>query len=167
MNKKIQAKASESKAAYAKTRVRRWPIYVLMLVFAAVLVSGIFLAGRQHFASMDYGMKNSRLRKQIGELEAEKRRLMLAREVSLSPSEIKRVAKKAGLADSTEITTEVAQVTPAASGKPIPTSAAAPKPMVVKTAAVTPAVSVPRASTAVFTKPEKAEKQPKKTTPAE
>ena len=42
-------------------------------------------------------MKNSRLRKQVDELETEKRRLQIAREVAMSPNEIKRVAKKIGL----------------------------------------------------------------------
>ncbi len=39
-------------------------------------------------------MKNSRLRKQVDDLETEKRRLLLAREVAQSPNEIKRAALK-------------------------------------------------------------------------
>lgn len=167
MNKRNQAKNHKPQAALSQNRSRRWQIYMLMLVFAALLVSGFFLAGRQHFSSMDYGMKNSRLRKQIDALEAEKRRLILAREVSLSPAEIKRVAKKAGLADAAEMPVEVAQVSPTVSGKAIPTSAAPAKSMVLKTAAISPAVSAPRPTAAVYTKPEKLEKQIRKTTLAE
>jgi hypothetical protein len=73
--------------------------YLLIFICGAVLLSGFFFAARQHFASMDYGMKNSRLRRQIDQLQAEKQRLIHAREVSLSPTEIKRAAKKAGILD--------------------------------------------------------------------
>src|SRR5258708_33640658 len=90
--------------------LRRWPTYMLMLACGMVLVSGFFLAGRQHFSSMDYGMKNSRLRKQVDELEAEKRRLLLAREGSLSPAEIKNAAKRSGLIDSSAVENVVVHV---------------------------------------------------------
>ena len=75
---------------------KRWRTYSMMFVCGAVLVSGFFLAARQHFASMDYGMRNSRLRKQVDDLEAEKRRLILARETSLSPAEIKKPRRRRG-----------------------------------------------------------------------
>ena len=41
-------------------------------------------------------MKNSKLRKQLEDLESENRRLLLAREVSLSPAEITRTARNLG-----------------------------------------------------------------------
>ena len=85
--------------AKKKETRRRFGAYALFVVCTATLASGFFFAARQHFASMDYGMKNSRLRRQIDQLEAEKRRLILAREVSLSPAEIKKSAKKVGLLD--------------------------------------------------------------------
>ena len=114
--------------------------YLVMAICGLTVVSGFFFAGRLHFSSMDYGMKNSRLRRQIDELEAEKRRLMLAREVSLSPSEIKRAAKKVGLVEDGPQTTTVAQVISTARDKALPqTPAAAAKPMIIKTAAVSPA----------------------------
>lgn len=79
-----------------------------MFVCLVIVISGFFLAARQHFASIDYGIRNSRLRKQLDDLEAEKRRLMVAREISLSPSEIKKAAKKYGLtSDLTEVATLV------------------------------------------------------------
>jgi len=68
-------------------------------LMGAIIVSGFFFAARQHFLSWDYGMKNSRLRKQLDDLETEKRRLLLARENSSSPTEVKRSAKKLGLFD--------------------------------------------------------------------
>ena len=72
--------------------------YCLMTLFCGLfLVVGFFFAARQHFSSIDYGIKNSRLRKQIDELESEKRRLILEKEIALSPAEIKKAAKKIGL----------------------------------------------------------------------
>ncbi len=79
----------------AKTKAAsRWKLYMLMSLCSLIVVSGSFFAARQHFSSWDYSIRNSRLRKQIDDLETEKRRLLLAREVALSPNEIKRVAKK-------------------------------------------------------------------------
>jgi hypothetical protein len=125
----------------------RWRTYTLILTCGLLTVSGFFLAGRQHFSWMDYGMKNSRLRKQIDDLQAEKRRLLLAREISLSPAEIKKAAKKAGLTD-IEGSATVAQVVTSTKDKAVPAAAGvaiaastttAAKPMVMKTVAVTPA----------------------------
>lgn len=80
-----------------KTAASRWKLYLLMSLCSMIVVSGSFFAARQHFSSWDYSIKNSRLRKQIDDLETEKRRLILAREVATSPNEIKRVAKKLNL----------------------------------------------------------------------
>lgn len=75
----------------------RLQLYVLMGIFVAILVTGFFFAARQHFSSIDYGIRNSKLRKQLDDLETEKRRLLLAREVSVAPSQIKLAAKKLGI----------------------------------------------------------------------
>lgn len=75
----------------------RVKLYSLMFVCVLVVVSGLFFAARQHFSSVDYSMRNSKLRKQLDDLESEKRRLLLAREVSLSPAEIKKTARKLGI----------------------------------------------------------------------
>ena len=56
-------------------------------------------------------MKNSRLRKQIDDLESEKRRLLLAREVSLSPAEIDRRRPQASRPPSPMRTAEFASAT--------------------------------------------------------
>ena len=87
-------RAKRTRAKQQRKGFGGWRTSLLAFVCMLILVCGIFLAGRQHFSSMDFGMKNSRLRKQVDELEAEKRRLLLAREVSLSPAEIKKAAKK-------------------------------------------------------------------------
>jgi hypothetical protein len=64
-----------------------------------ILVAGFFLAARQHFSSMEYGLQNSRLRRQIDELESEKRKLTVSREVSLSPVELRKAVRRIGFID--------------------------------------------------------------------
>ncbi len=94
-----------------KNKRERDPIpwrYCLMTLFCGLfLVVGFFFAARQHFSSIDYGIKNSKLRKQLDELEGEKRRLILEKEIALSPAEIKKSAKKIGLAVMTASNLEV------------------------------------------------------------
>lgn len=85
-----------------KSNVRRqrdpipWKYCFLTLICGLFLVAGFFWAARSHFSSMDYGMKNAKLRKQIDELKSENQRLTLSRELALTPSEIKEAAKKLG-----------------------------------------------------------------------
>jgi nitrogen regulatory protein PII len=86
-------------------RREREPIswkYILLTSFCGLLlVVGFFGAARQHFASINYGIENSKLKKQIEELKSEQVRLKLAREVALSPAEIKKSAKKMGFTEMT------------------------------------------------------------------
>lgn len=88
-----------------KIKRERDPIpwrYCLMTLFCGfLLVGGFFLAARQHFSSIDYSIKNSQLKKQLDELESEKRRLILSKEIALTPDEIKKAAKKIGLTEMT------------------------------------------------------------------
>jgi len=91
-----------------RSRAKMW---LGMLACLTVLACGFFFAARQHFSSMDFGMKNSRLRKQIDDLESEKSRLLLAREVSLSPAELKKAAIKYKDAVTDALSAEVASVT--------------------------------------------------------
>lgn len=72
---------------------------MLLIICAAVIAAGFFFAARQHFMSMELGIKNSKLRKQVEDLESEQRRLLLAREVVRSPGEIKRLARNIGFRD--------------------------------------------------------------------
>lgn len=76
-----------------------WRYCFLTLLCGLVLVGGFFFAARQHFSSIDYGIKNSQLRKQKDELVATQRQLLLAKEVALSPQAIKKVAKEIGLTE--------------------------------------------------------------------
>ena len=89
----------------AKEKIRRekdpipWRYCFLTLICGTFLVGGFFVAARSHFASIDFGIKNSNLKKQLEDLEAEKRRLMWLKERALSPDEIKKAAKKLGLTE--------------------------------------------------------------------
>ena len=89
-----------------------WKYCLLTLGCGLILVVGFFFAARSHFASIDFGIKNSKLRKQIEELEADKRRLILSKEIALSPGEIKKAAKKLGLAEMTASNIEVYRPNP-------------------------------------------------------
>ncbi|MEJ7624443.1 MAG: hypothetical protein WKF34_10670 [Pyrinomonadaceae bacterium] len=134
---------------------KSWRTHVMMFVCASLLVSGFFLAARQHFSSMDFGIKNSRLRRHIDDLEAEKRRLVLARETSLSPGEIKRAAKRAGL---TEYSSHVGEVAQKISSPIQPATFQRTKPVggtVVKTSSVEPTAGKPKTLLAAVEKIDK------------
>jgi hypothetical protein len=177
MIKRNTSKTEQAKSRHSKGW-RRASTYALMFACGVMLAGGFFFAAQQHFSSMDYGMKNSRLRKQVDELESEKRRLMLAREISLSPSEIKKAAKKAGMIEPVTSEAPVAQLASITNDKPAAPAGPSSKSMVVKTAAVT---AVPAAVPVSYSKPmpeqvasskpdskaEKVVKQVKKTLPAE
>ena len=80
-----------------------WSFLLLVVVCACVVAAGFFVAARQHFTSMDYGIKNSRLREQLEDLQTEKRRLLLAREVASSPLSIRKAASAIGLRENSEM----------------------------------------------------------------
>ena len=86
-----------------------WRYCLLTLGCGSILVVGFFFAARQHFSSIDFGIKNSRLRQQIESLEADKRRFILAKEIALSPTEIKKAAQKLGFREMTAGSGEVNQ----------------------------------------------------------
>ena len=149
MNKRNQPPPRRTKAKQTQGGSIRIRTYSLVFICILMLVAGFFFAARQHFSSMDFGMKNSRLRRQVDELEAEKRRLLLAREISLSPAEIKRAAKKTGLIDSTGGASEISQVVSTSKEKALPPISAETKSMVIKTASVS---AVPPTSVAAIAK---------------
>lgn len=87
----------------AASRELPWTFVLLVIICACVVGTGFFFAARQHFNSIDYGIKNSKLRDQLQNLEAEKRRLLLAREVALSPVSMRKAARGLGLRESSEM----------------------------------------------------------------
>ncbi len=83
-----------------------WRYCFLTLVCGLILVGGFFYAARQHFSAIDYGIKNAKLRQQKEDLQSEQRRLQLNREISQSPNEIKKAAKKIGFREFTSSSIE-------------------------------------------------------------
>lgn len=102
----------KSKTQSARRDPIPWKYCFLTLACGLMLVVGFFFAARSHFASIDFGIKNSRLRKQIEELESDKRRLILSKEIALSPAEIKKAARKIGLTEMTASNIEVYRPAP-------------------------------------------------------
>lgn len=152
MNERDQTRPRRIKAKQNQNGSMRLRTYALVFICILMLVSGFFFAARQHFSSMDFGMKNARLRRQVDELEAEKRRLLLAREISLSPAQIKKAAKKTGLIDPPGSIGEIAQVVSTTKEKALPVVASETKSLVIKTAAVS---AVPPTAVAAITKKDK------------
>lgn len=106
-------KPNKAKKTNAKRHVKHeretlpWKFTLLTMVCILFLVVGFFGAARQHFASINYGIKNSKLRKQIDELKQQKRRLLLAKEVAFSPYEINKAAQKVGFLEHSPENTEI------------------------------------------------------------
>ena len=165
MKKRNLARTRQTQAAGNGKNPKGWRTYSLMFVCSLLIVAGFFFAGRQHFSSMDYGMKNSRLRKQIDELEAEKRRLLLQREIAQSPAEIKKSARRVGFDDAASVETELAKAVPETKLKANGTTIAP-----LKTAGVLKTVEVSAVQASLTSsplKPERTAKQTKKETNAE
>ncbi len=101
--KKHNAHRVRKRTSTVATNEFPWRFIILTVVCACILAAGFFFAARQHFMMMEFGLKNSKLRKQIDELESERRRLVLAKEVSISPMEIARAAHVAGLRENKAI----------------------------------------------------------------
>ena len=84
---------SERISRLQRPQASGWQYYVVAVVCCVVLVAGFLLAARQHFSSMEYGLQNSKLRRQLDELQSEKRRLLLNREVAVSPIELRKAVR--------------------------------------------------------------------------
>lgn len=103
-----QKKKNESAAAPKRQRDPiPWRYCFLTLICGSLLVGGFFLAARQHFSAIDFGIKNARLRQQKENLEAEQQRHKLTREMTLSPDAIKKAARKIGLREMTASNIEI------------------------------------------------------------
>ena len=78
-----------------------WRYCFLTLICGSLLVGGFFLAARQHFSAIDYGIKNAKLRQEKENLEARKLSLKYNREITLSPEAIRKAARKIGFREMT------------------------------------------------------------------
>lgn len=126
-----------------------WTFMFWVVLCACVVATGFFFAARQHFTSMDYGIKNSRLREQLRNLEAENRRLILAREIALSPISIRKAAREVGLHDVKEEVVPV-QISTGTETRPEtnPTTSGVTAAKAVKKQTEAPPVVVPASSSA-------------------
>ncbi len=85
-----------------RSKVRRqrdpipWKYCVLTVVCGLILLSGFFVAARQHFSSVNYAIENAGLRAKVSKLEDQRRRLLVAKERASSPSRIARLAAPIG-----------------------------------------------------------------------
>jgi hypothetical protein len=123
-----------SPSAISAERSSSTLLYILLTIAcAAFLATGFFFAARQHFAAMDLGMKNSKLRKQIEEMETQQRQLVLAREMVRSPAEMKRIAANKGFRQREALIVPVAASVPAAV-----------KPLIERTSMTKPAEADPK-----------------------
>ena len=134
------------RAAALPARELSWSFMLLLIVCGCLVATGFFFAARQHFTSMEYGLKNSKLRQQLQDLETEKRRLLLAREVAISPISIKKAAHALGLRENSD----VAAVT--ISNKPKDETSAGSR-AVISNASTTKSTDVPRVERTVLTSP--------------
>ena len=105
MNNRGNQKITRNRKASARTQPVSWGYFFLTVLCASIMALGVFFIAVQHFISVGLGFKNSTMRKQIEDLEAEKRRLLLAKEVSLSPAEVTRTATKLGFREAEAVVT--------------------------------------------------------------
>jgi len=108
MKKRNHPRHASPSAVYVERSSTTLLYILLTIACAAFLATGFFFAARQHFAAMDLGMKNSNLRKQIEEMEAQNRQLLLAREIVRSPAEMRRVAMNKGFKERDLLALQVA-----------------------------------------------------------
>lgn len=128
---------TRSRAA-TSPRELSWSFMLLVILCACIVAAGFFFAARQHFNAMEYGIKNSKLRDQLRNLETEKRRLELAREVAVSPMSIRKAARELGLKESSSTDVVLAFAKPMAD-----------KPEAVKVREVKDSTASPTATAAV------------------
>src|SRR5437660_795275 len=88
-----------------RPKAPNWQYYSVVTLCCAVLVAGFFFAARQHFSSMEYGLQNSKLRRDLDALQSENRRLLLNREIAISPVELKKAVRRLGFVDTPAIQT--------------------------------------------------------------
>ena len=95
-----------------------WRYCFLTLICGVILVGGFFLAARQHFSAIDYGIRNAKLRQQKENLESEQQRFKFAKEVMLAPEAVKKAARKIGFREMTASNIDVSNRKPAEKTKP-------------------------------------------------
>ena len=96
---RTRTKRSTEAASTLPATTLTWPYIIVVALCACLIGAGFFFAARQHFMSMENGIKISKLRQQLEDLENENRRLRLAKEVAMSPAELRRAYRTVAVAD--------------------------------------------------------------------
>ena len=73
-----------------------WKYCVLTIMCGLLMVSGFFVAAKQHFSAVGVAMENAELRIKIVKLSDETRRLLLSKQRASSPGRIAKLAKTIG-----------------------------------------------------------------------
>lgn len=131
-----------------------WKFYTVATACVILLLGSLLFAARNQFASITFGFKNAELRKNLEDLQAEKRRLTLDKEKAISPAEISRAAQKLGFTQMTANNIEAVQTRPEVAKNTKPGAApatmvaslkdSAPAKKVAKTGLVTPSADSQR-----------------------
>lgn len=74
-----------------------WRYLLITIIGAVAVAAGLFFAATRHFSAMELGITNAKLRNQLQDLQNEKRRLDLEREIALTPAELRKTARSLGL----------------------------------------------------------------------
>ncbi len=74
-----------------------WRYLLITIIGAVAVAAGLFFAATRHFSAMELGITNAKLRSQLQDLQNEKRRLDLEREIALTPAELRKTARSLGL----------------------------------------------------------------------
>jgi len=96
---RTRTKRSTEAASTLPATTLTWPYIIVVVLCACLIGAGFFFAARQHFMSMENGIKISKLRQQLEGLENENRRLRLAKEVAMSPTELRRAYRTVAVAE--------------------------------------------------------------------
>ncbi len=74
-----------------------WRYLLITIIGVVAVAAGLFFAATRHFSAMELGITNAKLRNQLQDLQNEKRRLDLEREIALTPAELRKTARSLGL----------------------------------------------------------------------
>jgi hypothetical protein len=110
---------------------------VAATICGVIVAAGFFLAARSHFSSVDYGFRNSELRRQIESLESDKRRWIYLRETAMAPDEIRKSARRIGMFENRQVVSaEVTSADRRPTTAPVANSGSPQRQMIQKTADV-------------------------------
>lgn len=97
MRRRIPHRTKPSASMMIEPAPFSWSYLLITIIGAVAVAAGLFFAATRHFSAMELGITNAKLRSQLQELQNEKRRLDLEREIALTPAELRKTARSLGL----------------------------------------------------------------------